>query len=239
MIIFPAIDLLDGECVRLLQGDFERKTTYSTNPIEVAELFQSQGAQWLHVVDLDGARSGKQSNFGVIRDLAQLGLNLQVGGGIRSMDSAYSLIDSGVKRIVAGSSLVQNPQFRNEFFKLKEYVVAGLDVQGDQLAIHGWKQTGDVDLMTFLQVIESEGCARYVLTDIATDGMQSGPNLDLLNKCLANSSMKIVHSGGIGTYAHLQALKDLNNERLEGIIIGRAIYEKSVELPSVLQQFKS
>ena len=233
MIVFPAIDLLDGACVRLAQGDFSRKTDYSNDPLAVAESFKSEGAEWLHVVDLDGARTGTAKNRHLIGELASIGLKLQVGGGVRTMADVDALIQMGVKRIVSGSSLVSNEEFRIDFLKLSGIAVAGVDVKGHSVATQGWEKTENLDLFYWLKTLEENGCESYVLTDISKDGMQTGPNFPLLQEVLTRSSMKVVQSGGIGSINHIQGLLDLKNDRLDGVILGRALYENSLSLNEV------
>jgi len=233
MTILPAIDLLGGKCVRLAQGNFELSTEYSSDPISIAKQFQERGAKWLHVIDLDGARTGNQINRSIIEELVQTGMNLQVGGGIRSAKRAEEFLERGVARVVSGSTLVQDESFRRDFFAL-DGAVAGVDVRNEHVAIHGWENTLGLHFIDYLKELEDSKCTRFVFTDIETDGMQTGPNIELLKRAAQTTQMKTIASGGIGSIDHLRSIKALNLPQIEGLIVGRVIYEKNLDVSELI-----
>lgn len=235
MLIFPAIDLLGGRCVRLAQGDYARATCYHDDPLWQAAEFRAQGAEWLHVVDLDAARSGEPVNLPIILRLAaESGLKLQVGGGVRKIEHAERLMASGVQRMVAGTALVQSPDFAAAFFKLfGEAAVAGLDLRDGRVAAHGWEQTSDLQGLDFARQLQDIGCVHVVLTDIAKDGMGQGPNFDLLSEFTELPGLAVIASGGVGSVAEIQEAK---RRGAAGAIIGKALYEGTTTLRHIVAE---
>lgn len=226
--VFPAIDLINGACVRLFQGDFDQQVQYSKDPVETAKEFQSAGSDWIHVVDLEGARVGHPIHGWIIQEIASLGLKVQCGGGIRTLQHIEKLLESGVDRVILGSVLVRDEVFRKEAVeRFGAALVAGLDVRNEKIAIAGWQEQTEIDLIEFGQQLSEIGYQRMIVTDIATDGTMQGPNLELARKVLAKVNMKYIISGGVSKQ---QDLLDSALIGAEGLIVGKALYEGTVSL---------
>ena len=222
MLIIPAIDLIDGRCVRLLQGDYDRKTEYEGDPVDVAKSFADQGATWLHVVDLDGAKAGKPVNLETVQRIAETGvINVELGGGLRNDAAVQSAFDSGVKRIVVGSAAISDPDFAARCFVHGDAAVLGIDTKDGRVAVHGWTSTSIVTGLELAQQMIDLGCRRIIYTDIATDGAFTGPNLPALREMM-KLDVPIIASGGVSGPADIEVLAELNPE---GVIVGRALYE--------------
>jgi len=229
MKLYPAIDIRDGNCVRLYQGDYDRETIYGDNPRDQAAAFAAEGAHWIHVVDLDAARSGEQQNLISIASIAeQVTVPLQVGGGVRTVEAAKRLWDAGVQRVVIGTAAVQNPELVRTLAKQGE-VAVGLDAWGTDIAVAGWEERTGRDLYETVASFADFGVAAFVVTEIGRDGTMEGPDVDGLAKVLATTDVPVIASGGVGNLDHIRALCDLrsNDRMLDGIIAGRAIYEQS------------
>jgi len=235
MHLFPAIDLRDGQVVRLTQGDYDRQTTYRDDPLAQAKAFADAGSTWLHLVDLDGARTGVMSHQGVIREICRdSGLRVEVGGGVRSSGAIDRLLDAGVERVVLGTAalsnwdwfegLMSNPTYRDR-------IVLGLDARDGKLAVSGWEQTTDAAAIDVAKKVSDWPLAAIVYTDIATDGTMQGPNVDATRAMAEATDVPIVASGGVGELKHLEALRELP---LEGVIVGRAIYEGAFTVEDAL-----
>ncbi len=224
MLILPAIDLIDGQCVRLYQGDYNQKKIYNADPVEVARDFEAQGATWLHVVDLDAAKSGVPENTSAITEiLAKTSLQLEVGGGVRSLESAKALLDLGVKRVIIGTKLAQDPEMARALFQtFGDRVVAGIDTRDGMVATHGWQSDSGLDGLTFAKTLAGLGCQRVIVTDIATDGALQGPNLPMMAQWCRSLSIPVIASGGVSSLADLVALQANGTE---GVIVGKALYE--------------
>ena len=235
MLIIPAIDLRAGNAVRLAQGDFHRETIYDTDPVSVAGGFIDLGARWLHVVDLDGARSGEPHHWSVIEKIVRLGVPVEFGGGIRSSESAQRVLDLGVARIVVGTRLVTDPWFAARLFAdFGEKVAAGIDAREGHAASAGWEQNSLLSAEVLATNAAKDGCRRIILTDIARDGMQSGPNTELLSAVKRAVRLPVIHSGGIGSIDDIEKLTALGADAPEGVIIGRALYEGTIALEEAL-----
>jgi len=234
MLLFPAIDLRGGRCVRLYQGDFSAETTYSEDPAEVAKSFAAAGAQWLHVVDLDAARTGELANLAQVGAIvAATGLAVQYGGGVRSAETAARLAEVGVARVVVGTAAVESPSLVAEI-AARQPVAVGLDVRGREVAVRGWRATGG---RSFVEVLAgAPGASAAVVTQISTDGTLAGPDMELLAEALAATEIPVIASGGVGRLEDLRRLADLRAGRraLAGAIVGRAIYERTVDLSAAL-----
>ncbi len=239
MLILPAIDIRDGKCVRLAQGDYGREKVYDQDPVGVAARFESQGARWLHVVDLDGARAGSPPNLGIVERIAKTtSLKIEFGGGVRSLAIARRALELGVSRVVIGTKLVQDPELSRQLFaELGEAAVGGIDARSGQVATEGWTASSGFGASELARAAEAMGCRRLILTDIAQDGMLTGPNLGLLREVGRAVGIPIIQSGGISGPADLAALRDLGAEAPEGVIVGRAIYEGRLDLAAVLREF--
>jgi len=227
MLILPAIDLLRGKCVRLIQGDYAQETVYGEDPAAMAAQFAEQGAEWIHVVDLDGAKSGQTENIDSIRAIVRTsGVKVEVGGGVRSLETAKRLLDQGVNRVIFGTRLLSmGDQAASLFEALGEQAVAGIDSRDGKVAAAGWTEQSSVDAVQLAQHLESQGARRFIVTDIATDGMLQGPNLDMLVEFTKAVRAPIVASGGISSLQDLQNIRGLDQPSIEGIIVGKAIYE--------------
>lgn len=230
MKIIPAIDIINGQCVRLTQGDYEQKKVYNNNPVEVALEFEGAGIQYLHVVDLDGAKAGSIQNFTTIEKLLkETQLRIDVGGGIKTEGDIRRLLDLGVAQVNLGSIAAKNPELVNEWLDLfgPEKIIISADVRNEKIALHGWQEQSTLSIYDFLQLFPSKRL--YVTcTDIATDGMLSGPNLGLYQKIQERfPDANITASGGVSSMQDLDALLSL---KVDGVIIGKAIYENKISL---------
>jgi len=229
MDLYPAIDLRDGHCVRLYQGDYDQETVYGDDPAAQARSFAAAGAPWLHVVDLDAARSGEAANLAAIGSIVTaVDAPVQVGGGVRSVAAACRLFDLGVSRVVMGTAAVGSPELVAEVAAVGP-VAVGLDVRGREVAVHGWQEGSGRDLVELMAVLDDSGAEAYVITQIARDGTMEGPDTAGLSLALASTTLPVIASGGIGRPEHLDALVRLGAGRLPaGVIVGRALYEGTV-----------
>lgn len=227
MLILPAIDLRGGKCVRLVQGDYSRETVYGEDPLDVAHQFEEEGARWIHIVDLDGARSGEPVNLPIVERIAKASkASLEFGGGVRSLEVARRVLAAGVKRVVIGTKLVSDPNFaRGAFQELGDGVVAGIDARNGMVATDGWLETSETTAVGAAQRAEDMGARRLILTDIARDGMLTGPNVELLSQVMAAVRIPVIQSGGVSSIEDLEALARLGPAGPEGVIVGKAIYE--------------
>lgn len=231
MRIIPAIDIIDGKCVRLSKGDYDTKIIYNENPLEVAKSFEAHGIEYLHLVDLDGAKSSKIVNYKILEQIAtQTSLQIDFGGGLKSDEDLKIAFESGASQITGGSIAVKN---RTIFEKwISEYgsekIILGADAKDEKIAVSGWLEDSDEDLIPFIQEYQMKGIQYVICTDIAKDGMLEGPSFDLYNKILAAANgVKLIASGGISTFDELPKLAHLG---CEGTIIGKAIYEGRISL---------
>ncbi len=241
MIVYPAIDLLDGRCVRLLQGDYERATTYHDDPVAQATAFVAEGAQWVHMVDLDAARSGVSTNMEAIEAVCgAVAVPVQVGGGVRSVDAAAALADAGVARVVIGTAAVENPSLVQRV-AARQPVAVGLDSRDGLIATHGWTETTALPVVEVARRFNDLGVECIIATDIARDGTMKGPDAGGLVQLLTRSAIPIIASGGVGSLDHLRTLRGLRatdggaGRELDGVIIGRAIYEGSFTVTQAIQ----
>ena len=228
--LFPAIDLRDGRAVRLLRGEFGAETVYSDDPVAVAVAYQAAGAGWIHVVDLDAARTGVPANLDLVAAIvAGVSCPVQAGGGVRSPEAAARLLDAGVTRVVVGTVAVEEPAVVETLCRrYPGRVAAGLDARGSQLAVRGWTETSATDLTDAARRLEEMGVGALVVTEIGRDGTMAGPDLDQLAAVLAATAVDVVASGGVGSLDDLRSLSALEpvpGRRLAGVIVGRALYE--------------
>jgi len=223
MDLYPSIDVLDGNVVRLMRGDYSLQTTYDDDPVAVARRFEQAGARWIHVVDLDAALHGGSPNIDVIAHIcANVGVHVQTCGGVRTIEDAGARFDAGAARVVLGSAAVEDPQVVDELVAAHPGKVAvGLDARGAEVAIHGWTEDAGADLITIARRFDRPGVAALIVTEIGRDGTLAGPDVDQLASVLDAVSVPVIASGGVGTLDDLRAL----DPRLAGAIVGRAIYE--------------
>ena len=232
MLIFPAIDLRDGQVVRLQQGDYDRMTVYSSDPVETAKGFVYAGAACLHVVDLDGARDGSPKNREAIQALCKLPLDIEVGGGIRDERTIKEYLKMGVKRVILGSIAVEDFAFTERMGKrYGDRLAAGVDVKNGKVAIHGWTNVSDLEGFAFCQQLRDAGISTVIYTDISKDGLLQGTNLEAYKQLQAIKGLNVIASGGISFEEELIALRDLN---VYGAIIGKALYDGKLSLKRAL-----
>lgn len=237
MIVYPAIDLMNGQCVRLAQGDFNRMTTYSRDPVSVAKCYREQGARWIHIVDLDGAKMGKPHQTALISDMVAVSDQVQVGGGIRTRQDIQQLLEIGVKRVVVGSVGALQPQLVQSWVDEfgPEKILLALDVFINELqepivAIRGWQASSEQTLCSILDRFKN--VQSVLCTDIARDGMASGANISLYEKMMLQyPNIQWIASGGVGCLSDIQALKAID---VAGVIVGKALYENKLSLDEVL-----
>ncbi|HSQ89509.1 1-(5-phosphoribosyl)-5-[(5-phosphoribosylamino)methylideneamino]imidazole-4-carboxamide isomerase [Romboutsia sp.] len=234
MIIYPAIDIKDNKCVRLSQGDFNKVKTYSNEPFDMALKWKNEGASFLHIVDLDGARSEEIINKKSIERIAKdIGLPIQVGGGIRSEEKIKSFIDMGVERVIIGTIAVENKELLKELVsKYKEKLIVSIDAKDGKVALRGWEVISEVDSIDLCKELEEIGIKTIVYTDISKDGMLEGPNFDIYKILSQKTSLNIIASGGISSIDDIKRLKDMN---IYGAIVGKALYDNKIELKEVLE----
>jgi phosphoribosylformimino-5-aminoimidazole carboxamide ribotide isomerase len=237
MQIIPAIDLLDGQCVRLHQGDYGQVTRFSDDPVAQALSWQNQGASRLHLVDLDGARRGEPVNDAVVRAItAALSIPVQLGGGVRSMERAEELLGCGLERVILGTVAIEQPELVEELAaRHPGRIVVGIDAKEGKVATRGWLEQSSVEAEELAARFEGTGVAALITTDIATDGTLAGPNLAFLRRMAQASSLPVIASGGVGCLEDLLSLLSLEPLGVEGVIVGRALYDGSVVLKEALE----
>ena len=231
MKIFPAIDIKDKKCVRLVKGDFDNKTEYATSPIEQAGKYKEHGFKNLHIVDLDGALTGKTINLNIIQEIVgKFDLKVEVGGGIRTIDSIQKYTDVGVEKIILGSAAIKDKNFLKEACQnFPDKIALGLDAKGGYLSISGWKENSNQSTLDFLKEVNDYGASRLIYTDINRDGTKQGPNFEETTKVADNSNCPVIISGGVSSIDEIKKAKNLN-ENIEGIIVGKAIYDGDIKL---------
>jgi phosphoribosylformimino-5-aminoimidazole carboxamide ribotide isomerase len=236
MIIFPAIDIKDGKCVRLLQGDLAKETVFHNHPAEQAKDFEALGFQWIHIVDLNGAVEGKAVNGAVVKAIIQsVTIPVQLGGGIRSMQAIESWLEAGVSRIVLGTAALKNPQLVKEACRrYPDQIVVGIDARGKKVAIEGWVHVSNDDPLTLAKRFEDAGVAAIIYTDIERDGIMAGPDLQGTLNLAEAVSIPIIASGGVRSVSDITELKTLESSGLVGLICGRALYEGAIDPKAAL-----
>lgn len=232
MILLPAVDVRDGRCVRLVQGDFDQETVYDSDPVEVAARYAAEGAEWLHIVDLDAALEGVPRNRAILAEaIAAVDIKVQRSGGIRSLEAIEEALADGAARVVVGTQALLDPAFVPEAVaRFGDAVAVGLDVRGERLQARGWTEDAG-ELYPTLRRLDDAGAARYVVTDVAKDGMLAGPNVALLRAVMAATDRPIVASGGIASLGDLRAVSEAG---AEACIIGKALYAEAFTLPEAL-----
>lgn len=239
MKLFPAIDLRDGRVVRLFKGDFGAETHYGDDPVGVAKNFEAAGAPWIHVVDLDAARTGKPKNRVVVGAIAaSVNIPVQSGGGVRDLDSAESLLDSGVQRIVLGTAAIEQPGLVEQLaMKYPGRIAVGLDARNGSVATRGWESGGGAGVTELVSRFSNSGVAAFVVTDINRDGTLEGPDTEGLAEVLAITDADVVASGGVGSITDLRLLAELkiDGRQLAGAIVGKAIYEKKFSVADAVK----
>lgn len=236
MLIIPAVDLRGGRCVRLFQGRADQETVYSTDPVAVARTWEEQGARRLHVVDLDGAFTGKPQNSGVVLDIVKsVNIPVQVGGGIRNPENVKCYLEHGVDRVILGTAALTNPEFLDAVVAAYgERIVVGVDCRDGRVCVQGWEQTAATDVLPFLEELVRRGVRRVVFTDVKRDGTLEGPNLEEIARVAAHTELKVIASGGVSRLEDLRALKRLEHLGVDSVIIGKALYAGTLTLAEAL-----
>ena len=236
MKIFPAIDIKDKKCVRLVKGDFDKKTEYEISPIEQAGKYKDHGFKNLHIVDLDGALTGEIVNLDIIKDIVvKFNLKVEVGGGIRNSDSIQKYIDSGVEKVILGSAAIKDKNFLKESCKnFQNHIALGLDAKDGYLSVSGWKENSNQLILDYLKDINDYGVSRLIYTDINRDGMKQSPNFNETIKVAEMSKCPVIISGGVSSIDDIKKAKNLKN--VEGIIVGKAIYDGDIKLEELVKE---
>lgn len=232
MLIIPAIDIRGGKCVRLFQGDYNRETVYGDSPAEQAVRWEKEGAHIIHLVDLDGAKAKQPVNLDAVREICSaVHIPCELGGGIRTLEDARKAFDAGVYRIILGTVACENPKLAKEFVSefTAERVVVGIDARGGCVAVNGWLENSGVDAYELVLTLQEMGVTRFIYTDIATDGALSGPNCDAIAAlCSRVPRCGVISSGGISSARDITALRELRKDNLEGVIVGKALYDGKI-----------
>jgi len=236
MKIFPAIDIKDKKCVRLIKGDFDNKTEYEISPIEQAGKYKDHGFKNLHIVDLDGALTGEIVNLDIIKDIVgKFDLKVEVGGGIRNFDSIQKYIDAGAEKVILGSAAIKDKNFLKEACKkFPNKIALGLDVKDGYLSVSGWKENSNQLTLDYLKEVKNYGVSRLIYTDINRDGMKQSPNFDETMKVADISNCPVIISGGVSSIDDIKKAKNLKN--VEGIIVGKAIYDGDIKLEELVKE---
>ena len=238
MKIFPAIDIKDKKCVRLIKGDFDNKTEYEASPINQASKYKDHGFKNLHIVDLDGALTGRTVNLDIIKEIvSKYDFKIEIGGGIRTTESIKQYIDAGAEKVILGSGAIKNKEFlKDACGKFKNKIALGLDAKDGNLSVSGWKENLNVKTIDFLKEVNNYGVSRIIYTDINRDGMKTSPNFDETVKIAELSNCPVVISGGVSSINDIKKAKNLDNKKIEGIIVGKAIYDGDIKLGDLAKE---
>ncbi len=241
MIIYPAIDIKDGKCVRLYQGRMDEVTVFSEDPLEMAKRWKEEGAQFFHIVDLDGAVEGKPHNLEIVKKIVEeTEVPLQLGGGIRDLESIEEVLSVGVKRVILGTIAVKNPPLLAEAIgRYKETIMVGIDARKGKVSVAGWKEDTAFEAVEIARKMEQMGIERIIYTDIERDGTLIGPNISSLRSVLEAVEIPVIASGGVSTAKDVRDLKELEPLGLEGVIIGRALYTGTISLLEAIEICKA
>ena len=241
MKIFPAIDIKDKKCVRLVKGNFDHKTEYEMSPVEQARKYKDHGFKNLHIVDLDGALTGDTVNLDIIQIIVKnFDLKIEVGGGVRSIESIKKYTDAGVEKVILGSAAIKDKNFLKEACqKFPNQIALGLDAKDGYLSVSGWKENSNKLTLDFLKEINDFGASRLIYTDINQDGMKQGPNFEETSKVADISNCPVIISGGVSSINDIKKAKELNNENIEGIIVGKAIYDGDINLDELARELNA
>ena len=236
MKIFPAIDIKDKKCVRLVKGDFDKKTEYKMSPVEQASKYRNHGFKNLHIVDLDGALTGETVNLSIIQDIVgKFDLKVEIGGGIRKLDSIKKYVDAGVEKVILGSAAIKDKIFLKEACqKFPDKIALGLDAKDGYLSVSGWKENSNQLTLDYLREVNDYGVSRLIYTDINKDGMKKSPNFEDTSKIASKSNCPVIISGGVSSIDDVKKAKGLKN--IEGIIVGKAIYDGDIKLEDLVKE---
>jgi len=238
MKIFPAIDIKDKKCVRLIKGNFDNKTEYEISPIEQAGKYKDKGFKNIHIVDLDGALTGNTVNLETIQEIVnKYDLQIEIGGGVRSVESIKKYVEVGVEKVILGSAAIKNKDFLKEACKkFKNKIALGLDAKEGKLSAFGWKENLNIKTIDFLKEVNDFGVSRIIYTDINRDGMKTSPNFEETINVADISNCPVVISGGVSSISDIKKAKELNNKKIEGIIVGKAIYDGDIKLNDLAKE---
>ena len=238
MIIFPAIDIKDGKCVRLVRGDFNQMTSYEKSPYDQAKIYFENGFNNIHIVDLDGALKGKSSNSNIVKEiLKNLKLKIQIGGGIRTIDEIANWVKSGVDKVIIGTAAVENKNFlKTACEKFKNKIAVSIDVKDGLIFLSGWKKQTNISASDFLKEIKNFGISRIIYTDINKDGTKKGPNIKDTIELSSKVKIPFIISGGISSIEDIKKIKSLKNPNIEGVIVGKSIYDGDIKINELAKQ---
>ena len=238
MKIFPAIDIKDRKCVRLVKGDFNNKTEYETSPIDQAGKYKDYGLKNLHIVDLDGALTGETVNLDIIQDIVtKFDLKIEIGGGVRNFESIQKYTDAGVEKVILGSAAIKDKNFLKLVCeKFPNKIALGLDAKDGYLSVSGWKENSNQLTLDYLKEVNEYGASRLIFTDINRDGMQLSRNFEETSKVADTSNCPVIISGGVSSIDDIKKAKELNNKNIEGIIVGKAIYDGDIKLEELVKE---
>ena len=238
MKIFPAIDIKDKKCVRLVKGDFDKKTEYEMSPVDQAGKYKDHGFKNLHIVDLDGALSGETVNLDIIKEIVtKFDLKIEIGGGIRNLESIQKYTDVGVEKVILGSAAIKDKNFLKQACKnFPNKIALGLDAKNGYLSVSGWKENSNQLTLNYLKEINDYGATRLIYTDINRDGMKQSPNFEETAKVADISNCPVIISGGVSSIDDIKKARELNNKNIEGIIVGKAIYDGDIKLDELAKE---
>jgi len=238
MKIFPAIDIKDKKCVRLIKGDFDNKTEYEPSPVDQAGKYKDHGFKNLHIVDLDGALTGETVNLDIIQEIVnKFDLKIEIGGGIRNFESIQKYTDAGVEKVILGSAAIKDKNFLKEACqRFPNKIALGLDAKDGYLSLSGWKENSNQLTLDFLKEVNDYGASRLIYTDINKDGTKTSPNFEETAKLAGISNCPVIISGGVSSITDIKKAKDLNNKNIEGIIVGKAIYDGDIQLDELAKE---
>ncbi len=238
MKIFPAIDIKDKKCVRLVKGDFDNKTEYEMSPVDQAGKYKDHGFKNLHIVDLDGALTGKIFNIDIIEEIVgKFDLQIEIGGGVRTFESIQKYIDVGVEKVILGSAAIKDKNFLQEACeKFPNKIALGLDAKDGYLSVSGWKESSNQLTLDYLKEVNDYGASRLIYTDINRDGTKASPNFEETSKVADKSNCPVIISGGVSSIDDVKKAKDLNNKNIEGVIVGKAIYDGDIKLEELAKE---
>lgn len=238
MLVIPAIDIRNGKCVRLLQGDPDKETVYFNDPVAVAVNFEEQGARLIHVVDLDGAFSGEPVNVDMVREISNaVSVPVEIGGGIRTADAVEKYISAGISRIIIGTAIIKEG-FRSLLERFADYIIAGIDARDSRIATHGWKNISNIPAVDFIKDLRNSGINEIIYTDISTDGMLSGPNYKAIERILNEvTGISLIASGGVASLEDITRLSAYVPAGLKGCIVGKAIYDGKIDFKRAASLF--
>ena len=238
MIILPAIDIKDGKCVRLIKGDFNQMTSYEKSPFDQAKIYFQNGFKNIHIVDLDGALHGKSSNTNIIKEIIKnFKLNIQIGGGIRTIDDIDSWVKSGIDKVIVGTAAVENKNLlKTACEKFKNKIAISLDVKDGFIFLSGWKKQTNILASDFLKEVQNFGISRIIYTDINKDGTKKGPNIKDTIELSSKFKIPFIISGGISSIEDVKKIKSLNNSNIEGVIVGKSIYDGDIKINELAKE---